>query len=119
MVDVLVVFDGRALGVVAGGRRGRRETAEQATGVLLLPIYELLHEAFPGAHNNTAERVSGANQSEERGFSRKLCRNRAPRCDNVFCRIFFLLHGEMTLSLQEDTFITASVTGKLISAAAD
>lgn len=116
VVDVLVVFDGWALGVVAGGRRGRRETSEQATGVLLLPIYELLHEAFPGAHNHTtAQQYSGAGFQERINLKKVASAGLAAGTvhPNVitFAARFSFCASRQTLSLQKDTLIAASVTG--------
>lgn len=53
LIDVFIVFNGRPLGVVTGGRRGRRKPAEKTAGVLLLPVYKLLHEALPVSHART------------------------------------------------------------------
>lgn len=51
LVDVLVVFNGWAFGVVTRGGWSRGETPEQTTGVLLLTINELLHKTLSGVHN--------------------------------------------------------------------
>jgi len=51
LVDILVVFDGWAFGVVAGGGWSGGKTPEQTTGVLLLPINELLHKTLPRVQN--------------------------------------------------------------------
>ena len=46
LVNVLVILDGGAFGMVTGRGGGRGETAEQTAGVLLLTVNELLHEAL-------------------------------------------------------------------------
>lgn len=117
MVDVLVVFDGWALGVVAGGRWGRRETTEQATGVLLLAIYELLHEAFPGVHEHASHQDSGAGFHQPINVKNAGYRGARSKCDNVCCTLCFL--WVVTDFSCAEAQITASVTGKLIRAAAD
>lgn len=50
LINVFIVLNGRPLGVVTGGRRGRRQPTEQTAGVLLLPVYKLLHKALPLSH---------------------------------------------------------------------
>ena len=46
LVNVLVILDGGAFGMVTQRGGGRGETAKQTAGVLLLTVNELLHEAL-------------------------------------------------------------------------
>lgn len=61
MVNILVVFDGRAFGVVTGGGRSGGKAPEQTAGVLLLSINELLHKTLPGEHNHQQEQENVIN----------------------------------------------------------
>lgn len=47
LVNVLVIFDGWAFGVITRGGWSRGKTSEQTAGILLLTVNKLLHKTFP------------------------------------------------------------------------